>query len=162
MSCIGRVERLFRASCRYKLRPVICPSGWLSPFNFSPGKISHPSGHQHKPLMFKIAPGNFVFRAPCPPPFGPSAQTADVQNCSRQFCRTPDILLPKQARYQTALYPDTPDSHESGGGEYYAVLRRWSRYYLQLVVTAACSNYIARAKITLFQNNRIVICQHKS
>ena len=22
--------------------------------------------------------------------------------------RTPDILLPKQARYQTALYPDTP------------------------------------------------------
>ena len=22
--------------------------------------------------------------------------------------RTPDILLPKQARYQTALYPDAP------------------------------------------------------
>ena len=49
--------------------------------------------------------------------------------------RTPDILLPKQARYQTALYPDTLVSGESRGGEYYAVLQRWSRYYLRLVVS---------------------------
>jgi hypothetical protein len=27
--------------------------------------------------------------------------------------RTPDILLPKQARYQTALYPETSSSCES-------------------------------------------------
>ena len=34
--------------------------------------------------------------------------------------RTPDILLPKQARYQTALYPDKPECQNnnpcSGGG----------------------------------------------
>ena len=29
-----------------------------------------------------------LLRASCPTPFGPSAKVADVQNCSRQFCRT--------------------------------------------------------------------------
>jgi len=56
----GRGREIIPDSCRYKLRPVICPSGWLSPFNFAPGKISHPSGHQQKTLMFKIFPENFV------------------------------------------------------------------------------------------------------
>jgi hypothetical protein len=28
--------------------------------------------------------------------------------------RTPDILLPKQTRYQTALYPDLPHSARGG------------------------------------------------
>jgi len=84
----------------------------------------HPSGHQHK--------------------------AADVQNCSRQFCRTPDILLPKQARYQTALYPDTLNSHESRGGEYYAVLKLWSRHYFTLwYLYFTCENQ-------LFLNNRLI------
>ena len=46
-----------------------------------------------------------LFRAPALHPSGHQLKNVDVQNCSRQFCRTPDILLPKQARYQTALYP---------------------------------------------------------
>ena len=29
---------------RYKLLPVIYHPGWLSPFNFVPYKISHPTG----------------------------------------------------------------------------------------------------------------------
>ena len=66
----GRGREITPGSCRYKLPPVIFPSGWLSPFNFAPGKISHPSGHQLKPLMFKIAPGDFVFRAPALYPSG--------------------------------------------------------------------------------------------
>ena len=65
-------------------------------------------------------------------------QTDETKNGRGREIRTPDILLPKQARDQTALYPDTPDPHESRGGEYYALLKRWSRHatdYLQLVVT---------------------------
>ncbi len=31
------------------------------------------------------------------------------------FYRTPDILLPKQARYQTALYPDAATAFGEGG-----------------------------------------------
>ena len=30
--------------------------------------------------------------------------------------RTPDILLPKQARYQTALYPEFLTTSRQGGG----------------------------------------------
>ena len=30
--------------------------------------------------------------------------------------RTPDILLPKQARYQTALYPELNTPHQKGQG----------------------------------------------
>ena len=32
--------------------------------------------------------------------------------------RTPDILLPKQARYQTALYPDNPETYRSCGPDF--------------------------------------------
>ena len=47
-------------SLRYKLLPVICRSGWHSPFNFVPGKISRPAGVCIKPQTCKIDPVNFV------------------------------------------------------------------------------------------------------
>ena len=55
-SFTGRITRAF---LRYKLLPVICRPGWLSPFNFVPDKISHPAGHQQSTRMFKIVPDDF-------------------------------------------------------------------------------------------------------
>ena len=39
-------------------------------------------------------------------------QARSVESGRGREIRTPDILLPKQARYQTALYPDIPRRRE--------------------------------------------------
>ena len=68
-------DRITSGVLRYKLLPVICRSGWHSPVNFVPDKISRPAGVCIKPQTCKIAPGNFVSRYSallCSTPLGPA------------------------------------------------------------------------------------------
>ena len=51
--------------------------------------------------------------------------------------RTPDILLPKQARYQTALYPD-----------YFSMLARSAQITGQYAFRLSCQNLVSQFDVT--------------
>jgi hypothetical protein len=59
LSLCGAPGRIIPGVLRYKLLPVICRPGWLTPFNFVPDKISRPAGHPQKTRMLKIVPDDF-------------------------------------------------------------------------------------------------------
>ncbi len=76
----GTPGRIIPGSCPTPFRPCYARSKLLQAILYS-GLL--PYTFQAVLCTFKIAPGNFVFRAPA---LHLSGRAAHVQNCSRQFC----------------------------------------------------------------------------